>query len=339
MRVFRAVCLAAAVFLALAPPAAAASKERKITAGTDPAVSPDGERLAFVRTVKGNADVYTCRLDGSDMTRLTRHDGRDASPDWSPDGTRIVFSSTRSGGSDLYAIPADGSGEPERLTDLPGREYDPAWSPDGQRIAFTLLDEGRAGLAMVSASGGAVTRLRTGPGVSVREELSEPTWAPDGRRLVAVTDRNGDYDLVLLRLTRDETVDAEIVPVGESDELEPSWNPTRELVAFTSNLRLQDTDVFADENGPGSTAAEPATARFGVRDARTVFLTGPGPHPHVRPVLRPTHETAQPDWTPDGRSLVYVRGESVRPGAPSSQGPEIWLRENLLRAETKRKKK
>ena len=93
----------------------------------------------MVRVREGNADIWICRLDGSELRRLTEDEARDSSPDWSPDGTRIVFSSTRSGGSDLYIRAADGSGEALRLTFLEGREDDPAWSPDGRSIAFTAL--------------------------------------------------------------------------------------------------------------------------------------------------------------------------------------------------------
>ena len=60
---------------------------------TDPAWSPDGGRLAFVRTVGLASEIWGVDADGSDPRRLTRGVrtasggySHDRSPTWSPDG-------------------------------------------------------------------------------------------------------------------------------------------------------------------------------------------------------------------------------------------------------------
>ena len=72
---------------------------------TQPAVSPDGARIAFVALSDGNSEIYLMNRDGSGVRRLTRDPADDTSPNWSPDGRLLIFTSNRSGGkSAIYEI-------------------------------------------------------------------------------------------------------------------------------------------------------------------------------------------------------------------------------------------
>ena len=121
-----------------------ASDYRDIAKPSDPRLSPDGERAAFVRTVPDGDDeyeatVYVVPTDGSaEPRRLTLAEGRDAEPRFAPSGDRLAFTSTRGKGDDtqqLWVLPLSG-GEAERVTDVVGGVSSVAWSPDGSRIAF-----------------------------------------------------------------------------------------------------------------------------------------------------------------------------------------------------------
>jgi len=99
--------------------------------GEEPAVSPDGKRIAFAATAgKDNEEIYTVRIGGSGRTRLTDIPGNDHwPPTWSPDGTRIAFTSEGTeNNSEIYVMNSDGSGL-TRLTDAPADEAFPAWRP------------------------------------------------------------------------------------------------------------------------------------------------------------------------------------------------------------------
>ncbi|WP_162993929.1 S9 family peptidase, partial [Halalkalicoccus subterraneus] len=108
----------------------------------DPRLSPDGERVAFVRTTprddEGNeATIHTASLGGGDFRRFTLTEGVDSEPRWSPSGDRLAFVSTR-GDDDraqLWVAPTDG-GEAWRVTNVVGGVSRIAWRPDGERIAF-----------------------------------------------------------------------------------------------------------------------------------------------------------------------------------------------------------
>jgi dipeptidyl aminopeptidase/acylaminoacyl peptidase len=132
----------------------AATDYRELVQVSEPRLSPDGERVAFLRTVPADDEEYDATVcvvpfDGGTVRQFTASDGRDGAPRWSPSGDRLAFTSDR-GDADrpqLWVLPADG-GEARQVTDVPGGVATPAWSPDGSRLAFAqrvTADEREAG--------------------------------------------------------------------------------------------------------------------------------------------------------------------------------------------------
>ena len=104
------------------------------SANYGPRWSPDGGRLAFTSNRSGEAEIWICGSDGSDVVRLTNGGG--SSVDWSHDGTRIAFASQRTGNWEIWMMSTDGSNLVQ-LTADPGIDVSPDWSPDDRAIAFT----------------------------------------------------------------------------------------------------------------------------------------------------------------------------------------------------------
>ena len=101
--------------------------KRVLTDAEQPAYSPDGTKLAFVR----DGRIFTANADGSGVKQLTTDARSYANPSWSPTGTRIVFDVHASAnGVDThtteYADTATGA-----LTVVPGgtRGSNPSWQP------------------------------------------------------------------------------------------------------------------------------------------------------------------------------------------------------------------
>ena len=103
---------------------------------SDPQISPDGQRVAFVVTMLSDdkdqylSNIWMVDTAGGEPRRFTTGPKRDSMPRWSPDGTHLAFLSEREAHSkaQVYVIPAAG-GEPIRLTKLPNGVMQHVWSP------------------------------------------------------------------------------------------------------------------------------------------------------------------------------------------------------------------
>jgi dipeptidyl aminopeptidase/acylaminoacyl peptidase len=109
---------------------------------SDPQISPDGKRIAYVVTNvlkdenRTDADIWVVNADGTgEPKKLVASPKHDRHPRWSPDGKWLAFESAREGTIQIYLLPTDG-GEAKKLTHLFTGASQPVWSPDGRYIAF-----------------------------------------------------------------------------------------------------------------------------------------------------------------------------------------------------------
>ena len=113
---------------------------------SDPQVSPDGARVAYVRNFmdvmkdKPRSHLWVVNADGSDHRPLTTGDGNESSPRWSPDGKRLVYIGDAGGKDQLFCRWMD-TGQTAQLTRGTQSPATPAWSPDGKQIAFAMFVE------------------------------------------------------------------------------------------------------------------------------------------------------------------------------------------------------
>ena len=86
--------------------------------------SPAGDRLAAVI----GAQIYSIKLDGSGLTRLSNHQAGASMPRWSSDGARISFVAPSSfpGFNQLLTMAADG-GDIRRVVNLRGEIINGCW--------------------------------------------------------------------------------------------------------------------------------------------------------------------------------------------------------------------
>ncbi|MFI1371547.1 cell wall-binding repeat-containing protein [Streptomyces longwoodensis] len=115
--------------------AAARTVKLALADAEQPAWSPDGTKLAFVRKdTDGNPQIFTAKADGTDVRQLTTGPRRFASPSWSPTGKRIIFDAHTSPNSDdVHTVEyADTTtGELTPVTDATQGTHvgNPSWQP------------------------------------------------------------------------------------------------------------------------------------------------------------------------------------------------------------------
>jgi TolB protein len=117
--------------------------ERVLNRGSNPAVSPDGEWIAFSMPDGRDMNLYLMKTDGSELTQLPSARSVDVQPVWSPDGKWIVFTSNRAKADlhmssrrnwDIWAIDREGRNLTQ-LTKDAARDGSPTIAADG-RVYF-----------------------------------------------------------------------------------------------------------------------------------------------------------------------------------------------------------
>ena len=124
----------------------------------EPAVSPDGKRIAFSSDRSGRPMIYIMNVDGSSPKRLTFAGRYNSSPTWSPDGKKIAFAGHVDSHFDIFVMNANGT-DLKRLTTAkkPNGKFadneDPTFSPDGRHILFVSNRKMNKQLYIVNVDG------------------------------------------------------------------------------------------------------------------------------------------------------------------------------------------
>lgn len=218
---------------------------RRLTTGFDPALAPDGQRVAFTRWNEPRG-VWIYDLRTNEEYLLVQANGARA-PTWSPDGSELAFAWWRKTipgrqvciGNFCFDIPPeDYNGlatvrvDDKILRDLPASQtvQSPAWEPNGARVVY----RGKQGLKW------------TEPGSAEAREVvfttnlfqESPAWRADGQRLLVQTRLHDHRDIFVLdrdghtvaRLTANDPLAARA-----PNNVAPAWSPDGSQVIFLSD--------------------------------------------------------------------------------------------------------
>ncbi|WP_121810730.1 alpha/beta hydrolase family protein [Mucilaginibacter kameinonensis] len=239
-------------------------------------------------------------------------------PQLSPDGKWVAYSVSDVDTakdrrvSHLWMQSFDGK-ESIQLTHGDEAASSPRWSPDGKYLSFLSSRDSKTGsqLWLIDRRGGEGAKL-----TNIKGDLSDYAWSPDGKRLVMVIgdpenkgkeepktpkpiviDRyHFKQDIVgylqnlhsHLYLIDVATKKLDTLTSGNKDESSPVWSPDSKTIAFVSNRsadpdKNQNTDIFTIDARPGASMLQLTTWKG--RDGN-------------------------PQWSPDGRYISYLRSTS-----------------------------
>jgi hypothetical protein len=190
--------------------------------------------------------------------------------------SEVVFAAKRGARDVLHIVDVDRGALVATLDfpDLVGLSS-PGWSPDGQEIVVSGVSvAGHRDLYRVGRDGSSLCPL-----TNDHYDDRDPDWSPDGRRIVFSSDRcedgpGGAYNLYLLEVA---TGDITQLTAGPHEDAEPAFSPDGRQIAFRSNRRDQVYDLYLTDVGG-----------------------------QVEPLLGLQTSAFDPEWTPDGRSLLFT---------------------------------
>ncbi len=309
-------------------------------------LSHDGKILAFVNYDDNKKPViYTISITGGTPTKLTSPGTRE--PAFSPDGKLIAYikvNPTNNLGSEVWIIPSSG-GNPILVSDGADIVKSPVWSPDGSMIAF-LARKYKKGWANNSNELWItpVNKIGSPTGLSSKIDLDNSTvsmlsgWS-QGNKMgfwFSTPDKNILYTV--------PATGGQALQVTPKDSWMPDWSPDGRYIYFDG----ENTNDFAGiESIPvdgGIVTRIPVSSEYFIQpgmptggisvspDGKKIVFAGfysdiknseiqsapKGFHLMTIPVKggEPVQLTTNPEgdkypcWSPDGKSIAFIRTES-----------------------------
>jgi dipeptidyl aminopeptidase/acylaminoacyl peptidase len=305
---------------------------RTIVRVSDPQVSPDGSRVAFIKTIrdyvrdKNVSQVMVIRTAGGYPDALTDGRAEVSSVRWSPDGRQLAFLSrgAHDKADQIFVMTAAGRGA-HAITRVATDVEQFAWSPDGLAIAYVVQDEPDpqaqaihndlfdvhndgyltsaqplpSHLWLVPAAGGKPRRLTSGPWSvletdgPITEGPSDPSWSADGRLIAFPRQANAD----------DSDSDKSTVAILEVRTGKVRQPTTRTQYEYLPSFAPRgDRLSYVHPRGPGAISAN------------LVFLSEHGDemgHALTADLDRDVEATA---WLSDARGLLVEARDGVSVG-------------------------
>jgi Tol biopolymer transport system component/DNA-binding winged helix-turn-helix (wHTH) protein len=216
----------------------------EIWGDSGPAFSPDGQSIAFVRSLAPDVDdLWVMPAAGGTERRVTFDHAMVIGIDWLADGHTLVFSSSRAGINSLWAVDAAGGGTPRLLAGAGPKIKHPKAARSSSRVVFESW-ELEINLRRASAASGRQLPVAAGPDWSW-----SPRYSPDGRRAVFLSTRSGSPEIWTAELPDGPA--QRLTSFGGPQLASPSWSPDGERLVFVARPQGEaDLYLIEARGGP-----------------------------------------------------------------------------------------
>jgi Tol biopolymer transport system component len=297
----------------------------------DPAVSPDGRRVAFVTNHRGTtylmlADVVPSPDGNGHAVVNPRPIVRSAAfdqaftPRWSPDNRHVAYGSWERGGYRDVRVADTLDGSTVNITRDRAVDGDPVYSPDGRRLYF---HSDRTGIANVYAYELATGELRQV--TNVVNGAYQPEPSPDGKWLAYVGYTHAGYDVFVMPI--DESQWLAPLPYEETRPSPPAEPPLARVAPRpydpwpTLQMRQYSVQITQGLFGESSTITATGSDIAG-HHALTLNLTTEWEHPELEGAVEYRYKRLPFD-------LVVTASRMISPQTTSFGGKSVpWIRES-----------
>ena len=258
-------------------------KERRLTVGLrgrDPAVSPDGTKIAFVGNRDGTSNLGIVNIDGTEVRYLTNNNNGTQyyTPRWSEDGSRLLFSIFRGEDRDIAVINTDATPRPKKTDKKKTERAELAERIAARKKAETEVDSARAeadSLALAEAASrdsmvafpdSLAYANNAGFEVIVNTQADErdAVWLPGGGGIVYASDRTGIFNVYARDLATGRQEQLTNVIGGA---FSPSVSPSGDEILY-SGYHAANYNIYRTRKS-SAVAAAPADSL--VRDYRSIY--------------------------------------------------------------------
>ncbi len=301
-----------------------------------PRFSPDGSKIGYTASYRGNMDVYTLPTSGGLPQRVTWQSFPDRMIEWHPDGEQVLFASRRELGqrsSRQFFLVSEEGGIPQKL-DIPYGEL-ASFSPNGEQLAYiTKITENypfkryRGGLAsdilLYDFSSGQVEKITDNPAND-----GKPAWAGD--KIYFLSDQGDEMRLNIWsydtnnqstrQVTHFTDFDISFLSAGPQDLVFEVGGDLHLLDLATESDRVVEVDVISDlsiemprkedvrRNIQNVTVA-PKSRRV-IFEARGELFNVPAKDGYVVNMTRSSGAfDHSPAWSPDGEFVAFWSDQS-----------------------------
>jgi WD40 repeat protein len=226
-----------------------AGKELGADLNVGPAISPDGQWIAFLSTRSFfSVDLYVAEAATGRIVRRLTSTSTDphfssvqfiqSTGSWDNTSQHLAVATVTSGHAAIAIFDAQKGGVTREI-EVPDVDevMHPTWSPDGKAICFTAMHEGLTDLFIYDLQDGRLRQLTKDAFADL-----QPAWSPDGRQIAFSTDRftsnlttlaMGPYSIALV--DPQSGAIRQIPETGAGKHISPQWSPDGRSLYFISD--------------------------------------------------------------------------------------------------------